>query len=160
MFSLIISIISIALVAALAAATVYFGGSAFNKGADDALASTFINSAQQVGGAFTMALTDGAVVTNVASLQTQSYLAQVPSYKNTTIEIDSVAGNFVTVPVSDPVCAAIKNRAAGVTTNTAATVAAEAVITVLPTTLYGCVNTNGTAMSGTSGDALAFYKVK
>lgn len=36
MFSLIITIISIALVAALALATIYYGGSAFRQGADAA----------------------------------------------------------------------------------------------------------------------------
>ena len=39
MFSLIITIISIALVAALALATIYYGGSAFNKSSATATAS-------------------------------------------------------------------------------------------------------------------------
>ena len=51
MFSLIITIISIALVAALAVATIYYGGAAFNKGSADAAASQLMNAAQQVQGA-------------------------------------------------------------------------------------------------------------
>lgn len=51
MFSLIITIISIALVAALAVATIYYGGSAFTEGSVKAQASTFINAGQQVAGA-------------------------------------------------------------------------------------------------------------
>ena len=48
MFNLIISIISIALVAALALASIYYGGEAFNKGTTDADASTIINQGQQI----------------------------------------------------------------------------------------------------------------
>ena len=42
MFSLIITIISIALVAALAVATIYYGGDAFNQGTTKAKASTIV----------------------------------------------------------------------------------------------------------------------
>lgn len=54
MFSLIITIISIALVAALAVATIYYGGSAFTQGSAQANASTLINAGQQVSGAATI----------------------------------------------------------------------------------------------------------
>lgn len=52
MFSLVITIISIALVAALALATLYYGGIAFNKGADTAEAAKLVQEANQVAGAF------------------------------------------------------------------------------------------------------------
>ena len=52
MFSLIITIISIALVAALALATLYYGGIAFNKGSDTAEAAKIVQEANQVAGAF------------------------------------------------------------------------------------------------------------
>lgn len=51
MFSLIITIISIALVAALAIATIYYGGSAFTQGSAKAKASTLVAQAQQLNGA-------------------------------------------------------------------------------------------------------------
>jgi hypothetical protein len=51
MFSLIITIISIALVAALAVATIYYGGSAWSEGQINAQAGTLLNQAQQIAGA-------------------------------------------------------------------------------------------------------------
>jgi hypothetical protein len=51
MFSLIITIISIALVAALALATLYYGGTTFNKGSASAQASQLLNEGQQLLGA-------------------------------------------------------------------------------------------------------------
>lgn len=153
MFSLIISIISIALVAALAAATVYFGGAAFNKGSAGADASTFINGAQQVAGAFTLASADNNLeaTSTVADLQSglgtpvQIYLSQVPTYKGTKLVLDATDKDFVKLPVSDQVCAEINNRAApGV---------------ALATTmvgLYGCIVDDAT----TPTEWTAFYKVK
>ena len=54
MFSLIITIISIALVAALALATLYYGGSAFSQGSAKANAASIIEQAQQIAGANTL----------------------------------------------------------------------------------------------------------
>lgn len=51
MFSLIITIIAIALVAALALASIYYGGSAWNQGKDKASAARYINEAQQISAA-------------------------------------------------------------------------------------------------------------
>ena len=51
MFSLIVTITSIALVAALALATLYYGGSAVNKGAADATAAKILLQGQQLLGA-------------------------------------------------------------------------------------------------------------
>lgn len=51
MFSLIITIVAIALVAALALATIYYGGTAFNKGATAADAARAISQGQQIQGA-------------------------------------------------------------------------------------------------------------
>lgn len=83
MFSLIITIISIALVAALALATLYYGGSAFNRGSAGAEAARLINEGQQVNGAVTIAKADqaagGTAVTTWQGLQTGGYLSQLPS---------------------------------------------------------------------------------
>ena len=54
MFSLIITIISIALVAALAVATIYFGGDAFTKNGARADAVKVVNAGQQINGAVEM----------------------------------------------------------------------------------------------------------
>jgi Tfp pilus assembly protein PilN len=47
-FSLLITIISIALVAALALAALYYGGSAFNKGSAAAQSTQLLNESQQL----------------------------------------------------------------------------------------------------------------
>ena len=166
MFSLIISIISIALVAALAAATVYFGGAAFNKGSDGALASTFINSAQQISGGFTLASADGYDIsgktvenlTTAEGIATGSpvYLAQVPSYKN--VPLTLLSTNLLVTSVSKSVCEEINKRAKGTVFN-------DTGVATLPTTdLYGCAKTTAAITSGSQTVAAnsyaAYYKVK
>lgn len=58
MFSLIISIIAISLVASLSLASIYYGGTAFQKGIQESTATTLINQAQQIQGAFSLANSD------------------------------------------------------------------------------------------------------
>ncbi len=70
MFSLIITIISIALVAALALATIYYGGSAFNRGSADAKAAQYINEGQQLSGAAAVAGATNVAFTSIADLVT------------------------------------------------------------------------------------------
>lgn len=79
MFSLIITIISIALVAALAVATIYYGGDAFNQGTTKAKASTIVNQAQQVAGANTLFKSNtGSFAGTVSDLVSASYLGSAP----------------------------------------------------------------------------------
>lgn len=54
MFSLIITIISIALVAAIAAATIYYGGSSLTENGSKAAVSKYRNEASQIAGAARM----------------------------------------------------------------------------------------------------------
>lgn len=126
MFSLIITIISIALVAALALATIYYGGSAFNKGSADAKASQFINEGQQLNGAITMNKADVTASTSnvdgsssvvaastVAGLS-PAYLSQVPAGWDTTQAIgdSGTATSFVQrTGIRDDVCASINTKA-------------------------------------------------
>lgn len=51
MFSLIITVIAIARVAALALATLYYGGPIFNQGAERAQATKIVAQGQQILGA-------------------------------------------------------------------------------------------------------------
>lgn len=118
MFSLIITIISIALVAALALATLYYGGTAFNKGSATAEASRLINEGQQVNGAVTMYNADfqsgatAVAVTNLTGLVTATYLSSVPSsFAAATL----LAAGEVRAVVSAPVCAAITAKSTGAT---------------------------------------------
>lgn len=79
MFSLIITIISIALVAALAVATIYYGGDAFNQGTTKAKASTIVNQAQQVAGANTLYKSNtGSFAADVSALVSKAYLGSAP----------------------------------------------------------------------------------
>lgn len=80
MFQLIVAVISIALVAALALASIYYGGSAFNQGQLKAQVTTLINQAQQIVGANTLYKTDngGSNAASVAAL-VPTYLAVAPS---------------------------------------------------------------------------------
>lgn len=170
MFSLIISIISIALVAALAAATVYFGGAAFNKGSAGADASAFINAGQQIAGAFTLAAADGYTVPVVADLQDGSlgesssgandgdvYLSQVPTYKGDTLV---EAGNFVAVVVSDQVCQEIVDRSKGKGTAIGSLADADAITD--STDLYNCGQASAdiASVSAAANEHVAYYKVK
>lgn len=83
MFSLVITIISIALVSALVLATLYFGGNAFNKGSEKADASKLINIGQQIAAAFTLRDVDASSGVAVPSLTAQglpdsNYLTSTP----------------------------------------------------------------------------------
>ena len=83
MFSLIISIVSIALVVALAAATMYYGGDALSQGRSSADASSYVTAAQQIGGAAVMHInTQPAAPTTVADLVTSNNLSGVPNVKS------------------------------------------------------------------------------
>ena len=81
MFSLIISIIAIALVVVLAGASLYYGGDAFNQGTSKGEAAKMINEASQIQGAYTMHKVDqkGAEPADVDELVTDKYLAAAPA---------------------------------------------------------------------------------
>lgn len=112
MFSLIITIISIALVAALALATLYYGGSAFNKGQAGAKAAQLINEGQQVNGAVTiynadLISGDTTAVTDVAGLVTAKYLSQAPASFGGAA---ALADGEVTVATTEAVCDEVTKR--------------------------------------------------
>ncbi|MNR71807.1 hypothetical protein D3C71_24850 [compost metagenome] len=79
MFSLIIAIISIVLVAALAIAVIYYGSTAFNKGAAAAEASKVLVQGQQLLGAADMHYADHNIWPSLAELESKDYLNMVPS---------------------------------------------------------------------------------
>ena len=120
MFSLIITIISIALVAALALATLYFGGDAFNQGSAKASAATVVNQAQQISGANTLYFLDKQVYGEVVNLTADGkYLASAPNpgaleggadpkpgYK-----VDTATGAITLALASQAVCDAINEQA-------------------------------------------------
>lgn len=80
MFQLIVAVISIALVAALALASIFYGGEAFTRSQLKAQVTTMINQAQQLSGAQTLYKTDkgGLEADTPEILKTEGYLAVVP----------------------------------------------------------------------------------
>ncbi len=103
MFSLIISIIAIALVAALALASIYYGGDAFQEGTSKAEASTVVNQGQQVQAAVTMSEIDEKPVTDatLAILVTNDYLKEVPGVRdqNWKLNGDNIEMNVINADV-------------------------------------------------------------
>lgn len=104
MFSLIITIISIALVAALAVASVYYGGNAFSQGTAKANASALVAQAQQIAAANTLYANDnsGVLAADTATLKTGGYLASVPE-PNDKVSLNDYefAGRVVTLSLND-----------------------------------------------------------
>jgi len=89
MFSLIIIVISIALGAAMALATLYFGGDAFNEGSAKATAATLVNQAQQINGANTLHFLDEQVYGDMAALTAAGkYLQAAPNPGQVAAESD------------------------------------------------------------------------
>lgn len=79
MFSLLITIISIALVAALALATLYYGSDAFNRGAAGAEASKLITQQQQLLGATELFIArEGRIPNGTDELVSLGYLKNEP----------------------------------------------------------------------------------
>ncbi len=94
MFQLIVAVISIALVAALAIASIYYGGSAFNKGSLRANVTTLVNAGQQISGAQALYKTDfGGAGSSIAGL-VPTYLSAAPSYS---VIATNAGWNIVTV---------------------------------------------------------------
>lgn len=79
MFSLIITIIAVALVALLAVASIYYGGDVFTSGSDRSEAARFVNEAQQISSAISLYKADnnGAAPANILVLK-PDYLKEIP----------------------------------------------------------------------------------
>ncbi len=113
MFSLIITIVSIALVVALVAATMYHGGDTLTQGRTTADAAAFVSGAQQIGGAAVMHLSlESAEAADVATLISKKYLASAPVVKGTAWAIDTAANLVSSTVDSAEVCSQI-NKSAG-----------------------------------------------
>ena len=134
MFSLIITIISIALVAALAVATIYYGGSAFTQGTAKASASAFVAAGQQVNGALVLYANDngGARAADVTALVTGNYLAAAPSVSGAAVTVATT--HVQATGVADAVCTAINTQAG-------ATAPADVAAAIALSTPYSCTTT-------------------
>lgn len=104
MFNLIITIISIALVAVLAIATIYYGGTAFTQGSAKAQASTLVSHAQQITAANTLfANANGGTFSNDLTagsrLLSENYLSSVPKHPESANAYELNTDNDVTLVV-------------------------------------------------------------
>ncbi|AOG03281.1 hypothetical protein [Bosea sp. RAC05] len=81
MFQLIVAVISIALIAVLAAASFYYGGTAFNQSSLKGQVTALVNAGQQVAGAQALYATDtgSKAGTLAALLYDGKYLASTPA---------------------------------------------------------------------------------
>src|SRR5690554_386799 len=116
MFSLIVTIISIALVAALALATLYFGGDAFNQGSAKAAAATVVNQAQQISGANTLHYLDNQAYGSVADLVDGDYLSAAPnpgtiSKEGAGYAVETATGKITLELAASSVCDAVNAQA-------------------------------------------------
>lgn len=138
MFSLIITIVSIALVVALVAATMYHGGDTLTTGRAKADAAAYVSGAQQISGAAVMYQSlEAAPAADVAALVTGKYLSSPPALKNGNVFVIGTNGTdrVVTAGVAAAdVCEAI-NKSAGMSDADAKTAAAAA---TAPATAFGC----------------------
>lgn len=112
MFQLIVAVISIALVAALAIASIYYGGSAFSSSSLRANVVTLVNAGQQIAGAQALYKTDfGVPATSLGALTASSngvtYLSSAPG--KSSIVADGaewqVSAEFATIALKDPTAA-------------------------------------------------------
>jgi hypothetical protein len=149
MFSLIITIISIALVAALALATLYFGGDAFNQGSAKAAAATVVNQASQISGANTLHFLDNqAYAADVTALVDGKYLQSAPnpgSISGSDYAITAAASTITLGDVSLAVCEAV-NGQSGATVALDGTVIEDVATATtiggqLESVQFGCVET-------------------
>jgi len=114
MFSLIITIVSIALVVALVAATMYYGGDTLTQGRTQADAAAFVAGAQQITGAASMFIAlEGAAPADIDALVTQNYLSSLPSAEfaaGETWDLDTGARTLTAVVASADVCTELEAR--------------------------------------------------
>tara|TARA_Y100001960_G_scaffold194919_1_gene204047 strand:+ start:10428 stop:10895 length:468 start_codon:yes stop_codon:yes gene_type:complete len=155
MFSLIISIIAIALVAAIALASIYYGGDAFQQGTVEANSSTLLNQAQQVQGAVVLSKIDNEEFNTMSEL-VPSYLKEVPQFEGTAWKTEDAANVFEAKAVvmelaagSDELCSQIQEN---VTNNTTIQTAADSDSLATPQ-IKGCF------VDSTDSKQYVFFKI-
>jgi hypothetical protein len=93
MFSLIVTVIAIALVVALAIATIYYGGAASKSYTSKAAANALVNQAAQIGAAGVLATTHGVAWPSSAPSFSDPYLKSMPVPPKAAYASDTPSGN-------------------------------------------------------------------
>jgi hypothetical protein len=156
MFNLIITIISIALVAVLAIATIYYGGAAFTQGSAKAGAATLVSHAQQIAAANTLYANDhGGTFTVTDDDLLDGYLTAMPLSPNATGSYN--LGTDVTASRVEAVLPATSSNIC-IEVNKTLDAAATAVLVAEPATKqYGCFDTDGVADVGGQTTPMTFF---
>lgn len=101
MFSLLITIISIVVVAGLALATLYYGGTAFGRGASRAEAAKIVLQGQQLLGASDLYFSDKHEwPAAISDLVSNGYLKQIPTAEASGLNAALAAGTTWTMPIT------------------------------------------------------------
>ena len=123
MFSLILTIIAIALVAVLALATIYYGGSSLNRSSDSATTSEALNKGNQIQGAFELYRADhgtlpvGTADEIKATLISSNYLQSWPEAKSSSASQWSLINDYATLSgLTQSQCESINQQMLGSTT--------------------------------------------
>ncbi len=165
MANLIITVIAIALVAIASLMGAYYGGSAFLNNQSAANASTVLNQAQQIAGAWNAYLSDNlnTAPTTLTALVTNNYLAQIPtvpaeagSVGSTAIAVAPSGGHYFAYAdlghpaTSDTIAAPGNFSACFRVLKTALGATAAAALTAIPTGAPGSIY-SGASGNGTFG---------
>lgn len=110
MFSIIITIISIALVASVTAATIYYIGEISSKQTSKADATQFINSGEQIATAFTLSTFNGGNPNVWINTLVPEYLSDLPKYKGSDLYFHNTYKNYMVAYVSKDVCLELNKR--------------------------------------------------
>jgi hypothetical protein len=112
MFSLIIVLVSIVLVAGLALATMYYGGTSFLQGSEKAAVSRYLNEGAQVSGAIKVFRAEkGYVPQELDELVQEDYLKALPEGADGTDQSFQNADGYIFAGVpSQTVCEALNER--------------------------------------------------
>jgi len=154
MFQLIVAVISIALVAVLAIASTYYGGTAFTQSQQKAQITALVNAGEQIAGANALYVTDwgqSAATVNalVVGANNTTYLASAPvdsaasagQWQIGALQA-TVALKYGGTPSADTFCTAVDVQS-GQTVSGGTTMYLAA--TTLPLGVqFGCVGTNAT----------------
>jgi hypothetical protein len=155
-FQLIIAIIAIALVAVLAVASLYYGGTAFSTGSARAAASTAVSQAQQISAADVLYQNDnaGKYAASVTDLVSGTYLQSEPKLPNNiggaAWSLDPTSGMVFTTIANSEVCLQINKQNGTDTTPTAASLDGAGLLAAMATASnqYGCfADSAGTAFA-------------
>lgn len=110
MFALIITIVSIAMVVALSAATLYYMSNIAIKQTAKADASQFIMGGEQIAAAFVLSTFKGGNPNVFINSLVPEYLSEIPKYNGDNLYFHDTYKNYMIAYVSKEVCLELNDR--------------------------------------------------